>query len=173
MTSREELFQTFSEEGAPLKRVARSEVHRLGLLHRSVHIFLWNNDDELLLTQRSPTKDICPNYWDLSAAEHQRPGETAFETAFRGLREELGIRSTCLRQLLGWNRHRMTYPELGIIDYEETSTFSCRFGGSLKFEDGEVVSSQWLRRNELGTFLAKEKTTPWMERDLRMLKLIT
>ena len=172
MTADEEHFQTYAEDGKPSGLVARSDVHRLGLLHRSVHIFVWNMSDELLVTQRSADKDICPSYWDLSAAEHQKPGETGFETAFRGLREELGIHSTCLRQSLGWSRHRMTYPELGIVDYEETATFSTRYAGELRFEDGEVMASRWIARRQLGQFMMHEKTTPWMKRDLHMLDLI-
>ena len=127
---------------------------------------------DLLVTQRSDDKDICPAFWDLSAAEHQKPGETGFETAFRGLREELGIHSACLRQSLGWSRHRMAYPELGIIDYEETATFSTRYAGDLRFEDGEVMASRWIARSQIGLFMKHEKTTPWMQRDLHMLNLI-
>ena len=65
MTPEEEHFQTYTEDGQPSALVARSDVHRLGLLHRSVHIFVWNTADELLVTQRSADKDICPAYWDL------------------------------------------------------------------------------------------------------------
>ena len=172
MTPEEEHFQTYTEDGQPSALVARSDVHRLGLLHRSVHIFVWNTADELLVTQRSADKDICPAYWDLSAAEHQKPGETGFESAFRGLREELGIHSVCLRQSLGWSRHRMTYPELGIVDYEETATYSTRYAGELQYADGEVMASRWIARDQIGIFMMHEKTTPWMKRDLKMLNLI-
>ena len=172
MNTQEEHFQTYTEDGKPSGLVARSDVHRLGLLHRSVHIFVWNMCDELLVTQRSADKDICPSYWDLSAAEHQKPGETGFETAFRGLREELGIDSACLRQSLSWSRHRMTYPELGIVDYEETATFFTRYAGELRFEDGEVMASRWIARCQLEQFMKHEKTTPWMKRDLQLLSLV-
>ena len=84
MTPEEEHFQTYTEDGTPSALVARSDVHRLGLLHRSVHIFVWNTADELLVTQRSADKDICPSYWDLSAAEHQKPGETGVRNGIQG-----------------------------------------------------------------------------------------
>ena len=66
----------------------------------------------------------------------------------------------------------MTYPELGIVDYEETATFSTRYAGELRFEDGEVMASRWIARRQLGHFMMHEKTTPWMKRDLHMLDLI-
>ena len=66
----------------------------------------------------------------------------------------------------------MAYPELGIIDYEETATFSTRYAGDLRFEDGEVMASRWIARSQIGLFMKHEKTTPWMQRDLHMLNLI-
>ena len=66
----------------------------------------------------------------------------------------------------------MTYPELGIVDYEETATYSTRYAGELQYEDGEVMASRWIARDQIGTFMMHEKTTPWMKRDLQMLNLI-
>ena len=66
----------------------------------------------------------------------------------------------------------MTYPELGIVDYEETATYSTRYAGELQYEDGEVMASRWIARAPNWEFMMHEKTTPWMKRDLHMLNLI-
>lgn len=164
-----EFFQTYREDGTFGPLVPRTEVHLKGLLHRSVHILLINNEDKLLVCQRSSNKDICPSHWDLSAAEHQRPGETGFETAFRGLYEELGIENACIQAALGWKRQRIDYPSLGLTDYEETMSFISRYAGPIAFADGEVTASKWIPLPELEAFVATHETTPWMQRDLRLL----
>ena len=167
--SPQELFQTYREDGIADVLLPRHRVHSEGRLHRSVHIFLFNSKWELLVTQRSDQKDICPGHWDLSAAEHQRPKEAGFESAMRGLQEELQISEVTLRPILSWSRHRMTYPELGIIDYEETMTFLTVYDGSFHFADGEVADSRWIPKVGLSAFVSEHKTTPWMQRDLRAL----
>ena len=167
--SANELFQTYLDDGTPVALLPRHLVHSEGRLHRSVHIFIFNSKHELLVTKRSDEKDICPGYWDLSAAEHQRPGEAGFESAMRGLQEELQITEITLRPILSWRRHRMTYPELGIIDYEETMTFLAVYDGSFHFADGEVADSRWIPKVGLSAFISEYKTTPWMQRDLRAL----
>ena len=172
--SEEEHFMTFTEDGVPCGLVPRSRVHAEGLLHRSVHILIVNQQRELLLARRSQHKDICPGYWDLSAAEHQRPGEAGFQSALRGISEELGIQSATLKVELPWRRYRSEYPQLRCIDYEETMTFSMRYSGRLSYADGEVCDTTWVPLRDLREFMSTSPhpTTPWMRRDLKALDLI-
>jgi len=122
-----------------------------------------------LVSKRSPSKDICPSHWDLSAAEHQRPGEAAFESALRGLREELSIIGVTIQPILDWTRQRNVYESIGLIDYEETMTFLAHYDGKIEFEDGEVTESKWIPRARLDGFVSGYTTTPWMQRDLSAL----
>jgi isopentenyl-diphosphate delta-isomerase type 1 len=69
----------------------RAEIHRQGLWHRSVHIFIFNSRGEIYLQKRSPRKDQYPDHWDSSAAGHLIPGESPEIAAHRELGEELGI----------------------------------------------------------------------------------
>jgi isopentenyl-diphosphate delta-isomerase type 1 len=69
----------------------RSEIHRLGLSHRAVHLFVFNAPGQVYVQRRSLSKDRHPGKLDSSAAGHVDPGETYKETAVRELREELGI----------------------------------------------------------------------------------
>jgi 16S rRNA (adenine1518-N6/adenine1519-N6)-dimethyltransferase len=70
----------------------RTEVHTSNLLHRAVHILVFNKAGELLLQKRSAWKDREPGKWDSSAAGHLEPGETYQAAARRETEEELGIR---------------------------------------------------------------------------------
>ena len=70
----------------------RTEVHAENLLHRAVHILVFNQAGELLLQKRSAWKDREPSKWDSSAAGHLEPGESYDAAAIRETEEELGIR---------------------------------------------------------------------------------
>lgn len=69
----------------------RGEIHRMGFLHRAVHMFVFNPAGEVYIQRRSGSKDRHPGKLDSSAAGHVDPGETYAETAIRELQEELGI----------------------------------------------------------------------------------
>jgi isopentenyldiphosphate isomerase len=77
-----------------LGQVSRREVHLRNLRHRSVHVAVVNQHDQLWLQQRVATKDATPGCWDLSATGHVDPGESYLEAAERELEEELNIHAT-------------------------------------------------------------------------------
>lgn len=73
-------------------RKAKSDVHRDGEWHRSVHVWILTTDGRLLLQKRSAQKENHGGLWDVSAAGHVSAGETALETAIRETEEEIGLR---------------------------------------------------------------------------------
>lgn len=68
-----------------------SEVHNKALLHRSVHIWIYNSKSEVLLQLRSKEKYTFPNLWDISCAGHVDLNEDPQTSALRELKEELGL----------------------------------------------------------------------------------
>jgi len=90
-TDPNELFAVVDEKDQVTGAATRSEVHGNNLLHRAVHIFIFNSAGEVLLQKRSRWKDRHPNLWDSSAAGHVNAGDTYAATVCRELREELGI----------------------------------------------------------------------------------
>ena len=72
-------------------RRPKSEVHKSGDWHRTVHIWLLNSKNKLLIQLRSPTKLNCPNLWDISVGGHISSGEDGKTSAVREMKEELGI----------------------------------------------------------------------------------
>jgi isopentenyl-diphosphate delta-isomerase type 1 len=87
----EEIFDVVNERDEVIGRNTRSEVHRLGLRHRAVHVLVYNAKGEIFLQKRSQTKDTFPGAWDSSAAGHLGCGEDYDACAIREMREELGI----------------------------------------------------------------------------------
>lgn len=88
-----ELFDVCDAEDNVIGQAPRGEVHARGLLHRAVHIFVFNSRGELLLHRRSRTKDEFPLRITSSASGHVGAGEGYDDTAERELAEELGIRA--------------------------------------------------------------------------------
>lgn len=80
-----------NEQDAVIGRRPRSEVHRLDLRHRAVHVLLFNSRGELFLQQRSLSKDNWPGVWDSSASGHLDSGEDYDPCVLRELQEELGV----------------------------------------------------------------------------------
>ncbi len=69
----------------------RTEVHQLGIWHRSVHIWLLNSNNELLFQKRHPSVELDGGLWDISCAGHVSAGSDGLSTAVSELSEELGI----------------------------------------------------------------------------------
>jgi len=93
----EEFFDQLNAEGQPLGiRIPRSQAHREGLWHRTVHIWVFCGD-QVLLQQRSFHKDSDPGLWDISCAGHISAGQEPLEAALRELQEELGLTLTTER----------------------------------------------------------------------------
>lgn len=88
-----EQFDVVDETDRVIATSPRSEVHEMNLLHRAVHILVFNRSGHLLLQKRSAWKDREPSKWDSSAAGHLEPGESYEAGACRETEEELGIKA--------------------------------------------------------------------------------
>src|SRR6516225_6443898 len=87
----EEIFDVVNERDEVVGCETRGEVHRLGLMHRAVHVLVFNSRGQVFLQKRSMTKDRQPGLWDFSASGHLDRGESYDACAVRELREEIGL----------------------------------------------------------------------------------
>ncbi len=87
----EEIFDVVDEQDRVIGRATRGEVHAQKLLHRAVHVFVFNDAYELLLQMRSANKDEFPLTYTSSCSGHVDSGETYDEAARREMQEELGL----------------------------------------------------------------------------------
>ena len=88
---KEEIFDVCNERDEVIGQNTRAEVHRLDLMHRAVHVLVFNRRGDVFLQKRSMTKDTFPGAWDSSASGHLDTGEDYDACAVREVREELGI----------------------------------------------------------------------------------
>lgn len=87
-----EYFDLLDENGNKIgKTKLRNEVHRDGDWHKAVHIWILNNNGDILLQRRCATKDSNPNMLDISSAGHLSAGDDSLSGAVRELKEELNL----------------------------------------------------------------------------------
>ena len=87
-----EYFDVLDERGNKTGKIKkREDVHRDGDWHKSIHIWIVNDKNEVLLQKRSSNKDCYPNMWDISCAGHLTAGDTSISGALREIKEELGL----------------------------------------------------------------------------------
>lgn len=155
-----EMIDICNEYGAPTGMARpRTEVHALGLWHRTVHVWILDHAGKALLQQRSLRKENHPGLWDISSAGHIDAGESSLQAALREVSEELGLalEAGCLVKI-GENADEQILLEGAYIDREFHDIYVAHIAPvqleQIRFRDGEVQAIRWL-------------TGPAMERELR------
>ena len=73
-----EYIDIFDENNNPTGIVKeKKQAHEDGDFHRTAHIWIINDKNEILLQYRSAEKDLYPNTWDCSFAGHIDAGESS------------------------------------------------------------------------------------------------
>ncbi len=90
----DELIDIMNEDLTVFKTCLKSEAHKHGYLHASVHVWFYTMNGEILFQKRSKNKIAFPNLWDVSVAGHILTGETAINSAIREVKEEIGLSIT-------------------------------------------------------------------------------
>lgn len=75
------------------RKKKKQQAHEDGNFHRTAHVWIINDKNELLLQKRSASKKSHPNCWDISGAGHIRAEESVINGAIRELKEELGVKA--------------------------------------------------------------------------------
>ena len=127
----DELFDVVDEQDQVLRQATRKEVHDHGLIHRAVHVLVFNKNHDCLLQQRSLLKDRHPGVWDSSAAGHLDAGEDYDTAARRELEEELGITDTKIIRL-------GTLPPSEETGMEHVALYAALYNGRVHFPAAEI-----------------------------------
>jgi isopentenyl-diphosphate delta-isomerase len=75
----------------PIGTMEKMAAHRQPNLHRAFSVFLFNNEQKMLLQQRAHSKYHSGGLWTNTCCSHPRPGEETLMAAKRRLTEELGL----------------------------------------------------------------------------------
>ncbi|HEX7029855.1 MAG TPA: isopentenyl-diphosphate Delta-isomerase [Gammaproteobacteria bacterium] len=92
VSSESEKLILVDENDNEIGTISKADAHDAkGVLHRAFSLFIFNDDGELLLQQRSPEKRLWGGYWSNSCCSHPRAGEDMDEAVHRRLEQELGM----------------------------------------------------------------------------------
>jgi len=146
----EEHLEIVNEQGEVLGVAPRSAIHgNPTLLHRVVHVLVFNADESLLLQKRSMNKDVAPGRWDTSVGGHVGIGEDLSISSQREMHEELGISGHEPEYLYSYI-HRNHY------ETEHVSTFRCRYECEIFFNREEIDEVRFWSFKEIRQVLGKK-----------------
>ncbi|KGL63065.1 NUDIX hydrolase [Polaribacter sp. Hel1_85] len=120
----DELIDILTPEGKPTGKTAlKSEAHKNGWFHATVHIWLFTSDEKILLQKRALSKKVFPGLWDISVAGHIGAGETVLSSAKREVFEEIGLQLEEEELIkIGTRIHQVSHKN-GIQDNEHHHVF--------------------------------------------------
>ncbi len=145
----------------PMDKLA---VHRAGLRHPAVSVFLMDGN-RTLIQRRALGKYHTPGLWANACCTHPHWGEGALACAQRRIAQELGISGVTLIRA-GGIEYRADVGA-GLIEHEVVDIFVGQMSenGSLTQNPDEVMDARWIDMIGLREEIAQqpEKFTPWLK----------
>ena len=116
-----EILDILDKNGNIIGSKERKEIYKDGDIHRTVHIWIINDKNELLVQKRSPKKETFANLWAISTAGHVISGETSIQAALRELKEELdlNVKEEELKYLFTIERHQDISDDIHINTFDD------------------------------------------------------
>ncbi|MEO8242269.1 MAG: isopentenyl-diphosphate Delta-isomerase [bacterium] len=146
-----------------LQQVDKLEVHRRGLRHKAVSVFV-TQGDHILLQRRALGKYHTPGLWANTCCTHPAWDEAADACARRRLAEELGLAGLAVLHA-GQVEYRADVGQ-GLIEHELVDVFLAptTIRPQLQPDPAEVADTRWLTVEALQADLETrpEAYTPWL-----------
>ena len=139
-----------------------------GVLHRAFSIFLFNEDGDLVLQQRSPSKRLWPGYWSNSICSHPRRGESMQVATQRRLMDELHVE--CELEFVYKFDYQASFGDAG-SEHELCHVYLGRVPQEIRPNDHEIASIRLISAKELDREFVEtpETLTPWFALEWREL----
>ena len=146
----DELLEIVDGHGNIIGSAPRAAVHgNPSLIHRVVHVLVFNTSGDLLLQKRSYTKDVAPGRWDTSVGGHVGFGENLIVSSKREMEEELGI--------VGHEPEYMySYMHSNSYETELVMSYRCIYGGKVTFNREEIDDVRFWSFDDIRGALGKK-----------------
>jgi len=140
----------------------KMEVHRRGLLHRAISVFIFDGTGRLLLQQRAFHKYHSGALWTNTCCSHPFPGESAPAAAKRRLKEEMGL-SIPLDFLFTF-RYRASLDN-GLIEHELDHVFIGYTDENPAINPDEVADYRWATSSDIDKGISTDPSayTSWFK----------
>lgn len=124
-------------------------------------VWVVNRQGKVLITLRSPQKEVCPNMWE-NPGGAVRPEETSAQGAARELREETGISvEEHQLELLCSRRTGGSFVDTYLLFLPED-------GRELVLQPGETAAARWVTIWELEQVMNSGEMAPPIAKDLSL-----
>ena len=121
-----------------------------GKYRLSIHIWIVNDKNEILIQQRSASRKMFPNMWTNTGGACIA-GETSIETVFRELKEELNVIPNIDNlELIASYKRKKDYVDVWLLRQNINIK-------DLKFNDNEVQAAKWATIEEWKKLLIEEQ----------------
>ena len=124
------------ERNNVLGSVTRQQMRNSKLCHRATYVFVFNSKDQVVVQERTLTKDIYPGYFDPATGGVVSEGEHYDQAAYRELAEELGVTRVTLTPHFHF-----------FFDNEDCQVwgkvYSCEYDGGFTCQPDEVAGTVW------------------------------
>jgi isopentenyldiphosphate isomerase len=139
----EEHLEIVDYRGDVIGYAPRKNVHgNPSLMHKVVHVLVFNRNGDILLQKRSQKKDVAPGKWDTSVGGHVGIGEDLLSSSKREMHEELGI--------TGYEpEYLYSYIHSNKYETEMVTTFRCLCEHGFSFNKDEIDMVRFWRHDEI------------------------
>lgn len=158
-----EFVEMFDNKRTPLNKTVERYTHINGEYSQGAHVWIMNSKGELLIQKRTPTKKLYPNLWSITSGGTD-VGETTLDTAYREVKEELGIKLKPeeLELMMSYKRnHDFVDVWLARKDIELEE---------ITMQKEEVADVKWVSQAELEKMIQEEKTPKSIKAYFEFLK---
>ena len=156
---KEEFLEVYSPEGTKTgQKKSKSEIHRKGLFHSTVHVWIFTEEGNILIQKRSKKKELNPGVWDVSVAGHIKFNENIKKAAKRETLEETGININT-KDLLKIGVYGSINIHPTAIDKEFFHTYILKIDKNsinLDFKNNEVDDLKFISIEEMESLIKEE-----------------
>lgn len=139
-----------TEDGAPTgetgPKLASHHAHTK--VHLAFSVFVFNDADQVLITQRAHVKKVWPMVWTGTCCGHPFPGESLEDAIHRRLRFELGMTADRLTCVIPKYRYT-TPPYHGVVENEFCPIYTAHATSTPNPNPAEVEAFRWMSWDEL------------------------
>lgn len=151
-----------NEQDEPIGEMEKMEAHEKGMLHRAFSVFIFNDQNELLLQKRASAKYHSGGLWSNSCCSHPRKNESVVEAGERRLLEEMGF-SVPVEAIFSF----IYKAELdhGMTEHELDHVLIGRYNDAPKLNPDEVEDWKYIDLEELSVHMQQqpEEYTEWFK----------
>ncbi len=161
-----EMLIQVDEHNNVIGSISRGEAHeKPGVFYRTIYVLVKDENDKVLIQQRSATKDLYPNCWDISVGGHVNFGKTYEETAVRELDEELGLE---LKEEDLIKKGEVLVKPSNSGEFFNVFEYKLKPGQTVEASEEEVKNTRWMSIGEIKKSM-KNGDLRWYERPIQTI----